>query len=326
MTGIFRANNPLNASILFVYGLLLKLGWFLHAPGVIVNEDEGFLYNKLISWLTPLFQAWPSMSSVIAFALLYSQALSLNYYVNSRKLMTHPNYLPAMSYLLVTSFFPEWNMISAPLIISSIAIWIWGRLSNLGNNSGVKSKLFNIGFAIGVSSFLYLPSIAMAVIVILALIITRPPKIAEWIMVLLGIATTWYFLFAGLFLTNELYQFYLHDIIFSKIKISADVTEYVGIILLLMLTVLGGFFVQAETSKQVIQVRKRWSVILVFLIVLSIIPFTATGFHFEYWLLPMVPASILIAASFFYLRSKWINLILHWAMVGFVVYVQFFKH
>lgn len=325
MTGIFRANNPLNASILFVYGLLLKLVWFIHYPGVIVEKTDGFLYHKVISSLTPAFEAWPLLPSIIAFLLLYSQALTLNYYINSRRLMPHPNYLPAMSYLLITSFFAEWNMISSTLIISSFAIWVWGRLSNLNNGKDAKGTLFNIGFVIGICSFLYLPSVAIALIVIFTLIITRPPRIAEWIMPLLGIATIWYFLFAALFITDDLYQFSIPQIEISRIRLSGDPVVYAGLCMILFMFILGGYFVQAESSKQVIQVRKRWSIMLIFLIVFFLLLFSSEGFHFTHWLLPAIPAIVFASAAFFYLRFKWVRLLLHWSMVGFVVYVQFFK-
>jgi hypothetical protein len=38
--------------------------------------------------------------------------------------MQKPNYLPAMSYLLITSFFSEWNVLSAPMVVNTFLIWV----------------------------------------------------------------------------------------------------------------------------------------------------------------------------------------------------------
>ena len=39
--------------------------------------------------------------------------------------MQKNNYLPAMSYLLITSLFIDWNILSAPLVINTLLIWVW---------------------------------------------------------------------------------------------------------------------------------------------------------------------------------------------------------
>ena len=48
-------------------------------------------------------------SSVVAFFLLYVQALLINYLVNEHRMTSRQTFLPAMAYLLITSLFPEWN-------------------------------------------------------------------------------------------------------------------------------------------------------------------------------------------------------------------------
>ena len=239
--------------------------------------------------------------------------------------MQKPNYLPAMSYLLITSFFSEWNVLSAPLVVNTFLIWILAKMSNLYNSHHVKTTLFNIGIAIGICSFFYFPSLAFALLIIFALLITRPPKVAEWLVSIMGILVTWYFLFAWLFLTNNLYRFHLPGFEISYPLFAQNNAEYAGLILIIAVTIAGSIFVQSVGGKQVVQVRKSWGLMFLYLIVALFIPFISPSHNFEYWILAAVPASAFIASAFFYPRIRWIPMMLQWIMVAFVIYMEYLK-
>lgn len=325
MTGTFRANNPFNTFMLLVYGLLLKLVWFISPQIPVIEKSDGFLYNKILATLKPVFDVYPITYSIITFILLYTQAISFNRLLNDRRLMQKPNYLPGMSYLLITSFFAEWNILSAPLVINTLLIWVWAKMSSLYNNPEAKLTLYNIGIVIGVTTFFYFPSLAFALMIIFALLITRPPRVAEWVIAILGIATPWYFLFAWLFLTNKLYSFGVSGIRIDYPLFAKSNAQYIGIILILITAIIGGIFVQANLRKQIVQVRKSWGLIVLYLIVALFIPFINSTLNFQYWILATVPLSAFIACFFFYPTKKWITLSIHWIMVGFVIYMAITK-
>ncbi len=189
MTGTFKSNNSYNNFLLFLYGVLLKLPLFLHPKIPQPQQIDGFLYKALLKWLQPFGNGLPVIYAVIAFLLLFTQAISFNKLVNDQRIMQRPNYLTGMSYLLITSLFLEWNMLSSPLIINTLLIWVWAKMSGLHNNPRPKTALFNIGVAIGLSTFFYFPSLAFAALIIFGLAITRPFKMAEWLLALFGIIT-----------------------------------------------------------------------------------------------------------------------------------------
>ena len=324
MTGIFRANNPLNIFLLFVYGILLKSVWLIHPPVPVIQKSNGFLFNEILAAIKPSFDLNPVMYTLITYLFLFTQAISFNQILNSRRQMQKPNYLPAMSYLLITSFFGEWNILSAPLVVNTLLIWAWGRMSNLYNNSEAKTTLFNIGIAVGLCAFFYFPSIAFGLLIFFALLVTRPFRIPEWIIALAGILTPWYFLFVWLFLTDQLYSFH----VVAGFKISPPVLmqnkgAYAGIIILVVICITGGIFVQSFLSKQVVQVRKNWALMLLYLLVALLIPFINLSHNFEYWILAAIPVSAFAACAFFYPTIKWVPPLLHWAMAGFVIYMEY---
>ena len=153
MTGTFKANNPYNTFLLLVYGLLLKLPVFLHPTIPVPQQTDGFLFKALLTQLSSIGNSVPVIYSFISFILLYTQAVTFNKLANDQRLMQKPNYLAAMAYLLITSLFKEWNILSAPLIVNTLLIWVWANMSGLYNNKNARSALFNIGIIIGVSTF-----------------------------------------------------------------------------------------------------------------------------------------------------------------------------
>ena len=123
MTGVFKSNNPYNTFLLLVYGLLLKLIMFIHPQIPLPQQTDGFLFKLLLSQLSGVGSSLPIIYPLISFILLYTQAITLNALVNQHRLMQKPNYLTGMAYLLITSLFAEWNILSAPLIINSFIIF-----------------------------------------------------------------------------------------------------------------------------------------------------------------------------------------------------------
>ena len=324
MTGTFKANNPYNTFLLFAYGILLKLPMFLQPKVPHPQQIDGFLYKALLTWLQPFGNSLPVIYALIAYVLLYTQAVAFNRLVNEQRLMQRPNYLTGMSFLLVTSLFSEWNMLSAPLIINTLLIWVWARMSGLYNDPHAKATLFNIGIAIGLSTFFYFPSLAFAALIIFGLAITRPFKLAEWLIALLGIITPYYFLLAWVFLTDRWKGYQFPGFAVTYPKFNQTNWAYAAIIIVLFTTVIGVVFIQQNFRRQLIQARKSWNLVYLYLIVAVFVPFINATHTFEYWILCAVPLSVILGAAFLYPRKKGFPLALHWLMVGFVIVISYF--
>jgi len=324
VTGTFKANNPYNTFLLFVYGLLLKLPIFLHVSIPQPQQIDGFLYKYLLKWLAPVGHDLPLIYPVITYLLLYTQAVTFNRLVNEQRLMQKPNYLTGMSYLLVTSLFSEWNMLSAPLIINTLLIWVWAKMSGLNNNPNPKTALFNIGIVIGFATFFYFPSLAFAALIIFGLALTRPFKIAEWLIALLGIITPYYFLLAWVFLTDRWKGYTFPGFAITTPKFNQNNWSYAAIIIVLIISIAGLFFIQQNFRRQLIQARKSWNLVYLYMVVAVFIPYINATHTFEYWILCAVPLSAIMGAAFLYPAKRWIPMLLHWLIVGFVIVINYF--
>src|SRR5690606_11040631 len=98
------------------------------------------------------------------------------------------------------SFFTEWSVFSAPLLVNSLLLLVWSMMTGLYNSNHPKSLVFNIGLLVGLSSFIFFPALAFILLVFFAMLVTRPFHFTEWLIAIFGIVTPYYFLFIGLFL------------------------------------------------------------------------------------------------------------------------------
>ena len=324
MVGIFKANNPLNTFLLFIYGLLLKFA-FLKDPHLpVIQKTDGLLFRELITWLNRAGTDWPIIYSVLTYLLLFTQAVSFNQIINNQRLIQRSTHLPAMSYLLITSLLLEWNILTSTLVINTIMIWVWARMINLYNSTTPKTTLFNIGMVIGFSSFVYFPSLAFAILIVFALILTRPFNLAEWIIALVGIITPFYLFFVWLFLTDKLKNYRLPAFTLSHPRFQHSYWPLVSMAIIVIAFLAGAYFVQENFRKQVVQVRNSWSLILFYLVVAALIPFVNYTHTFECWILTALPLSAFVACAFLYPSKKWFPVLLHWLMVALIIATSYF--
>ena len=324
MVGTFKANNPLNNFLLFVYAVALKFYILIDPVVPTIQGLDGVLYRTFLNWLQPAGNHYPVIYSMIAIALLFVQAISLNKLISEQRLFPKLHYLPAMSYLLITSVFSEWNVLSSALIINTLLIWVLSRLCNLYNNPHAKTTLFNIGMATGLATLFYFPSIAFSILIIAGLTITRPFKLPEWLIALVGMITPYYFLGAWFFLADHWDKFRLPGIAFSLPRFYETALAYTGIILVLVLISIGMLFTRNNMRRLIVHSRKSWNLIYLYFFVSLFVPFLNAGGTFDYWILTAVPASAFIGAAFFFPQRKWFAIVFHWSLVALTIAMNYF--
>jgi hypothetical protein len=292
---------------------------FLHPVKPVPQQTDGFLFRQLLLQLQPIGNKLPAIYPLMAFLLLYTQAITFNQLCNNQRMMQKPHYLVGMSYLLITSLFTEWNVLSAQLIISTLLIWVWAKMSALSNKQYATGNLFNIGIVIGLATFFYFPAIAFAGLIIFGLVLIRPFQLAEWLAALFGIITPYYFLLAYLFVTDKWQGYKLPGIAFSLPRFYESGWALAAIIMVLFVTLIGLFYIRLHFLRQLVQSRKSWNLVFLYFVVAVSIPFINATSSFSYWILCAVPLAAFVGAAFFYPERRWFPQILHWLMVAFVI-------
>jgi hypothetical protein len=322
--GLFKQKSPGNVAILLLFGLLLKLPIFLYPKPIVATANDGRLYQLLISYLPVSGTGNALLCSLISFLLIYIQSLMINYLVNEYRLISKPNYLPGMSYLLITSLLPDWNYLSAPLVANTFIIWMFIKLFRLYNSSKAQAQVYNIGLVAGISSYIYFPSALFLICILIGLMVLKPFRLNEILLLLLGGLTPYYFHAVYLFLNDQLSirNFFPH--ISLKVPIIKNTIWLAASTLLLAIPFLiGGYYVQAHLRKMLIQVRKNWSILLIYLLLSFLVPFVNGGSSFHAWLLISTPFAAFHACAYFYSPRKWLPLLLFYIAVGFVLFQQY---
>ncbi len=321
MVGIFKQKNPANTLLLLVYALILKFGLLLHPEPPLRQEGDHFLYN----WIVDLLEGMPAfLFGLLTFILLYLQALLFNRICNAQKMLPKTTYLPGMSFLLISSLLVEWNRFSAPLLVNTMMVWVFYRMVIMYNVSKAGSAIFNIGLLLGIITLLYKPALPLTLLIFFTLFIMRPFRLQEWVIGLLGITTPYYFLAILLYLANKWNWNYLKPVIsFGLPGIPSSVFITISIALLVIPFIIGGFYLQNNMSKMLIQVRKAWSLVLIYLILGIVIITVNGGNDYANWVLCIIPLAAFHSAAYFYPPNQTFSSVLHYIGFAYALYVNY---
>ena len=324
MTGIFKTKNPANFFLLLVLAIVLKLPLFYTSSFDLPKTDDDVLYQSLLSFLNSKTKIFPKLYPFLSLLLLFTQALMFNSFINRQKMTGRQTFLPAMSYLLLTSLLPDWNYFSAPLLVNTIFIFILSSLFQIYNNEKAKGIIFNAGFAGGVAVFLYFPSLLFGIWMLLALMIMRPFKINEWILCIVGISTPFYFYGIYLFIRDQWSWGALFSTLHIKLpSIAQSLWLAISVFLIVVPFLMGAFYVQDNLRKMLIQVRKGWTILLVYLLVSLFIPLAGENQTFENWIIAAVPFAGFHACAYLYTTYRIVPILIFWASVAFILVWQY---
>jgi hypothetical protein len=323
--GIFKQKTPANILLLLVFSVLIKLPMFMHPHVTTIQLKDGILFHEILKFLEPTGINHPFLYPLLAFVLLFTQALTLTRLINNYRMMSRINYLPGMAYLLITSFFPEWNYFSAPLLVNTLLIFILGWLFKIYNHPRAKAIVFNVGLTTGICSLIFFPSATFIIWILFALMVMRPFGINEWLLCLLGLTSPYYFYGVYIFITG---QWQLNKLLphlsVSVPSLQQSIWLAASALLLMIPFLTGGYFVQDSLRRMLIQIRKAWSILLIYLLVAIFVPFVNTTNTFENWVMAAVPFATFHACTYFYPPKKLFPLILFWVSVFFVLAYQYY--
>jgi hypothetical protein len=218
--------------------------------------------------------------------------------------------------------FPYWDVISAGLIANSLVIWILVKLLRLYDQNQPKTLEFNIGLIVGLSIILYEPIAILIPVVLFALVIIRPFKLAEWLVLMMGVLLPFYFIFTYVFLTGNIADFrqFLPKLDWKNPLIQPSFNVILALIVMGVQLIAGFFYWNEQQARFIIQVRKYWGVIFLLLILTFFQPvlFSVQALYAS----AIVIAPLASFISFAYATPKRLLIpnLLFWAAAAVIVY------
>lgn len=257
MVFLFRDRSDINLLFLVVLSILVHFHFYWEAPIVIANPSDGLLAFLLFHYIQPL----PPLALIVLFhVIVIVQALRLNILLSRFKMFQQVSYLPAFTFVLLTALFPFWDAISSGLIANALIIWILVKLNRLYDQTQPKTVEFNIGLIVGFSILLYEPIAILIPVVVFALAIIRPFRLAEWLVLIMGILLPFYFIFTYVFLTDSAAAFtaFLPKLDWKNPLAGIDIQSAIALVFIAIQLLIGIYFWQAQQNRHIIQVRKYW--------------------------------------------------------------------
>jgi hypothetical protein len=185
--------------------------------------------------------------------------------------------------------------LSAPLVASALIIWAFIKLFKLYNVQVSSGVVFNIGLVIGLSSFIYFPSLVFVLCIFLGLMILKPFRANEALLVILGILTPYYFYAVYLFLADKFtIKAFLPAVTFHLPQLKSTIWIGIAVLLMGIPFLMGGYYIQNNLRKMLIQARKNWSILLLYLLLSLFIPFINNTDSLQTWVVAAAPFPLVV--------------------------------
>jgi len=323
LVALFYKRSPFNPVLLFFFAIAVKLPLFIYPQAIELSSFKGTPLFYFVQWVQlssgkPLY-----IFSILTFLILFAQALYLNYFFNRNKMTSRNTDLPGMSYLLMTSLLPEWSQFSAPLIINFLVLFLLSSLFESYHSADTRRTLYNMGLAMGLGIFIYPPALLLTGWFLLSLVIIRPVRIQEIIISLLGVLTPFYFWGIWLFWNDQLSWALIEPHIAFSIPNSLPVVWLGGILFLLTIPFLIGFYhIQDQVRKMLIQVRRGWTVFFLLFLAGLFIPLFSLN-PYTGWVILLLPLSTYHASFYYYTSFRIFPLLFFWVTFFFILLNQF---
>jgi len=325
MIKLFRSFNPLNIVWLAVVLFALRIGFAYNFP---VKTEFPFteLFSRLLIPVSYQSVIPPVFNLFFAGALVFGQAMLINYLVNHNNLLGRSTFLPALMYIVVSGLFTPFLMLSPPLLCNFLVIWMLYKVFNFYKGEEVKSISYDAGMIVAVGTMIYLPFIYMFVAIWIALIIFRPFNWREWAASIIGFITIFFFLAVLYYLNDKLGQFYnIWLPLGTKFPASISINYYNYLVLVpvIFILIFCFFKLQQNFFKSYVQTRKSFQLLFFVLLIGGFSFYVRSGFLLDHFLLCAVPAAVFFAYYFLYANSRWFYESLFFLLLISIIYFQF---
>jgi len=325
MVNFFKVYNPLNVLWLAILLFALRISYIIQVP----DKLQFIFVEPFARLLVPVSYEYafsPLLNIFLAAILVLGQALLLNYFVNHYNLLGKPTFLPALMYVTVTSLFTPFMVLSAPLICNFLVLWMLFKLLNFYKSDDAKSNAYDLGIIVAMGSLIYLPFIYMFLAIWVALIIFKPFNWREWLSVVLGYLTVFFFLAVLYYLNNRLGRFFeIWLPLGSKFPNSIHINYLNYLVLIPVIIIIVLYFVKLQQNfyKSYVHVRKSFQLLFVMFLIAGLSFYIKTQFNLNHFILCAVPAAVFFSYYFINATTKWFYESLYLLLLISIIYFQF---
>ena len=324
MLQIFKRNRPENYLYLFGYILLL------HVIPLCFSYETPLATGSILYDLSIGDDGTQKIIGILFHVLhLLVNAFLINQLVTSQGLLSPPNFLPGLFYVLFSSAISDFTQYSPLLIADSCLIASFFFIVNLYRNKKAYAPIFNLGFLISIASMFYFGYAVFILLAFFSIYVLRSVSISEILQVLVAIVLPYYLLYVGCtFFTGSSELFW--KLAFSdNMPVSLSYTplylyELLKIILLLCFALVAVFGIQRAFMKKRYKDRKIISLLYMTLAFGALMHVIQADLCLQSELIFAVPLGMILGISMSEIKINFAEII-HFFLLVACLTLQFFE-
>jgi len=295
----------------------------LHPQLPIVMPGH-ILYDYILRGLDTVLNHVAFGYAMLTVTLLFCQALYINAIAAKHKLFGKITYIPAFTFLLLTSLYPPFNYFSEALLINWCVLGAIDIVLSFNQTTSPRKQIFNAGFLFALAALLQFSALGYFLLFLVSMIVLRAFQPSEWVVGLLGYCTPFYFFICLLFLVDKLSLFkkwpHLVSLIPGPIKTPV---YFIGLVSGILILFLGGVFgMQIHVPKSSIYIRRNWLALTFYLIISIGVAICSDILAKDAWLMVIPALTFLISHAFsIEKRKRFSNFIFYFSLL-FLIFCQ----
>jgi hypothetical protein len=321
----FRNLNFFNIFILFVLLIVLRLGVFWNLPDVL-NSGFNVFFTRILVNLDFDKLLSPLLNIICAAVIVFSQALLFNKIINDYNILGKASFLPALLFVVCSSIFVPFLILSPPLITNFLILFILNKVLKEHKSVDSIAAMFDLGLVVAIGTIIYFPFVLFLLVLWLSLVLFKPFNWREWTSVLIGYLTIVFFLGVFYYWNDKLLSFYeIWKPLSTKIPfyLKINVLDYIVLFPLSICFILGLISLRVNFFKSFVLVRKSIQLLTLIFIVSILSFYLKSDFRINHFLLAVAPVAVVLSYYFMNAKKKWIYESLFFLMIIFIVYFQF---
>lgn len=321
----FKGSTPAILATIILTSLLIW-GKSLFSPEVF-----SFYFDDYPMPLYALFKGLMGehilIEKIVTLIITIASALYLIQLNTKHILIKYRTYLPVLLYILFTSSFIPLQRINPAVFASPFLILATDNLLSSYESRNSLDRFFRASFYIGVGSLIYLPLAIFIALAFLSLIILNNTGIRQWLAVLFGFITPWFFAFIYYFVWQNSARTLFKIIAQSLIPIGENHSygvaftifyPFIGLLLVISL-----LFLLRNLPTQKINIRKYYSLFFWMVLLSGVLVLFSTFSSIEMVYLAAVPSTFIIANYFTFAKSKFWTELFFSIMLAITILIQF---
>jgi hypothetical protein len=276
MLKIFNSNNPVLIILLFIYGILIRLFYFIY-PGT-VSGIISFHWTGWGSSIPEFILSIPWLSWVLGYLLTFIIALLFNNFLNTHRFLPKQNYYPTLLFITFTAIYSETNSIQLVQFSVLLLLLLCSKFVDSYRKDHALDIVFDCGLIVGLLILLQPNNFPFIILLFFGLFIFRSVQTKEWLATSLGIFIipflffTWFFYCGQLLLAASIF---FKNIGFNfQTIISLPTNYWYKFIALGLIIIVSGLYYISSKSSRLVLVSKihlfffhyTWIALVVFLI------------------------------------------------------------